>query len=55
MRKPEVGQVVFADGFGRVMVEAVADHDTLIQIKFADGETAWTDSSLCRSLDSGTE
>lgn len=45
------GDVVNADGYGRVTVEQVAQFDSLILIRLDNGDTAWTDTSLVKPLD----
>ena len=40
------GQRVFAEGYGEATVVQVTEFDTLIQIRLANGDTVWTDSSL---------
>lgn len=46
------GDRVNAEGYGEVTVEQVAEFDSLILIRLNDRETAWTDKSLVKPLDS---
>lgn len=48
----QTGDIVIAEGYGRVTVGDIAEFDTLIEIVLTNGESAWTDSSLVTPLDS---
>lgn len=46
------GDRVSAEGYGEVTVEQVAQFDSLILVRMNNGDTAWTDKSLVKPLDS---
>lgn len=46
------GDRVNAEGYGEATVEEVAQFDTLILVRLPNGDTAWTDKSLVKPLDS---
>lgn len=45
------GDRIYAEGYGEATVEQVAQFDSLILVRLNNGETAWTDNSLVRPLD----
>lgn len=50
--KPTEGDRVVADGYGDATVEQVAQFDSLVLLRLPGGDTAWTDASLIKPLDS---
>lgn len=51
MARVAEGDRVNADGYGEAVVEQAAEFDTIIQIRLPNGETAWTDASMVKPLD----
>lgn len=51
MYNPTEGDRVSAEGYGEATVEQVAQFDSLILLRLANGDTAWTDASLVTPLD----
>lgn len=51
MRWYSEGTEVEAEGYGQAVVEQAAQFDTLVLLRLPNGETAWTDASLIKPLD----